>query len=94
MCVRRAVIAHAESQPIRTCNFRPRAYDVPLWTYVNAVPRLMFRVPAIEVVVVSGQRDQILGPARLYSLISASGSHFSAFHKWQISLYPNCEGWP
>src|ERR1039457_2317035 len=59
--VRRSVIAHSKTQAIGTGDLGPRAHDVALPAYIGAIPRLMFRIPAVEVIVVSSESNQILG---------------------------------
>ncbi len=54
------MIAHAKSQPVGTRDFGPRPDDVALRTDIDAIPRLMLRIPTIEVIVVSRQRDEVL----------------------------------
>src|SRR5437867_10352959 len=49
--VRCSVIAHSKSQSIGTRNPGPSPNNVALRANVNAIPRLMFRIPAVEVVV-------------------------------------------
>ena len=66
--VRCAMITHAKSQSVRSRRLRPSAHDVPLGTYINGIPRLVFGIPAIEIVVVVGQRDHIPGPSLLVKL--------------------------
>src|SRR5450631_2375536 len=55
--MRRPVVAHAESQPIGASGFLPRSHDVAFGTDVDAVPGLILRIPAIEIIVMSSQGD-------------------------------------
>src|SRR5208337_4789693 len=64
----RPVIADAKSQPVRTRHLGPGLYDVALGTYIHAVPGLVFRIPAIEVVMVRGQRNKVFGSRALIKL--------------------------
>jgi hypothetical protein len=57
--------SHAKSQSIRTRNLGPRAHDVALRAHIDAVPWLMLGIPAIEIVVVSRQRHEVLGSCAL-----------------------------
>src|ERR1017187_1906628 len=59
---RRAVISDSEPQSVGAGEFAPRAHNVLLGPHVHAIPRLVLRVPAIEVPMVVCKRDEILGP--------------------------------
>src|SRR5581483_7519029 len=63
--VRSPVITDAETQSIRARDLGPCAHDVALRSNVHAVPRLMLRIPAIEIVVMRRQRDEIFGTGTL-----------------------------
>ncbi len=66
--MRRSVIADSESQSVGARRLRPGAHDVALRADVDAVPGLILRIPAIEVVVMSGQGDEIFRTGPLVEL--------------------------
>ena len=57
----RAMIRGSELEAVRASGLCPRAHDVLLRPDIHAIPGLVFRVPAIEVVMVVGDRDEVLG---------------------------------
>ena len=58
---RRAMKGDPELEPLRTSNFFPGSHDVLSRSDIHAVPGLVLRVPAIEVSMVVGKCDEILG---------------------------------
>lgn len=56
------MVGDPEFQSVRASNLLPRPYDVLFRPDVHAVPRLVFRIPTIEIVVVVAERDEVLGP--------------------------------
>ncbi len=58
---RRAMIGDSELEPLRAGGLSPRAHDVLFRPDIHAVPGLVLRVPAIEVVMVVGDGDEVLG---------------------------------
>ena len=52
----------SEPEPLRAGNFFPGADDILSRSDIDAIPRLVFRVPAIEVSMVIGECDEIFGP--------------------------------
>src|ERR1035438_6845297 len=57
----RAVIGDPEPEPVRARDLSPGPHDVLLRSDLYAVPGLMLRVPAVEVVMVIPERHEIFG---------------------------------
>jgi len=57
-----AMNGDSEPEPLRAGNFFPGADDILSRSDIDAIPRLVFRVPAIEVSMVIGECDEIFGP--------------------------------
>ena len=59
---RRVVKADAKTHSMLARDFFPSADDVHLGTDVHRVPRLIFRIPAIEIVVMNAHRHEVTRP--------------------------------
>ena len=59
-CVR-GVVGHAEAQAVGAGQLGPGADDVLLRADIDRVPRVILRIVGVKVVVVVGQRDEVLG---------------------------------
>jgi hypothetical protein len=66
--MRRSVIADAETQPVGAGHLLPGPHDVALGTDVHCIPGLILRIPAIEVVVMRSQGDEIFRAGPLVKL--------------------------
>src|ERR1035438_9840871 len=66
--MRGAVIADSEAKSVCASHLAPNPNDVALRADVHSIPDLMFRIPAIEVVVMCRQGDEILRSGSLVQL--------------------------
>src|SRR4051794_26154447 len=73
--MRRPVIAHTKSQPVRTRRLRPGSYDVTFRAHIDAVPGLILRVPTIEIVMMIGDRHKVFGASGIPLPINSGGRH-------------------
>jgi hypothetical protein len=61
----RRVVAHAEAQTVSPRDLCPGSNDVPLGADVDGVPGMVLRGIGVEVVVMIGEGEEVLGPGAL-----------------------------